>query len=205
MKGEGYAAHEEGNTLSFAEFQQYLDDTLPQFNLSVDDHITPRMKDIIIDTFLSVRHKMNPNNRKHCYELFGFDFLLDEDLRLWLIEVNVNPFLGTPNAHMREMVPQMMNDMFKIVLDPFLKPNNVPDSGRPNHFDLVYREEGCSKGPPVNVRRSFEFNLLYPVPELTPLIGKTNGGKSTINTGLGKKGLLNTSAKKMSNSKTDNL
>jgi len=65
----------------------------------------PRIKDIIIDSFLSVRQKMNPNKRKNVFELFGFDFLLDEDFRLWLIEINTNPYLGTPNKEMAVAVP----------------------------------------------------------------------------------------------------
>ena len=48
----------------------------------------PRMKDIIIDTFLSVRNDLNPGKRKNCFELLGYDFLIDEDFRLWLLEVN---------------------------------------------------------------------------------------------------------------------
>ena len=48
---------------------------------------------------------MNPGPRNNVFELFGFDFLLDEDFRIWLIEVNFNPFLGTPNEYMRELVP----------------------------------------------------------------------------------------------------
>ena len=59
--------------------------------------IVPRMKDLIIDSFLSVRNKMNPNKRKNIFELFGFDFMIDEDYRTWLIEINTNPHLGTPS------------------------------------------------------------------------------------------------------------
>jgi len=65
----------------------------------------PRIKDIIIDTFLSVRERLNPNNRKDCFELFGFDFLIDEDFRVWLIEVNTNPYMGTPSNFLRILVP----------------------------------------------------------------------------------------------------
>ena len=88
----------------------------------------PRIKDICIDTFLSVRHEMNPNRRQNVFELFGFDFLLDEDFRLWLIECNTNPYLGTPCAFMKEMLPRMMNDLFKIVVDPVFAPRVVPDA-----------------------------------------------------------------------------
>lgn len=77
----------------------------------------PRMKDIIIDSFLSVRHTMNPNKRKNVFELFGFDFLLDEDFRLWLIEINTNPYLGTPSKEMATVVPRMIDDLFKLTLD----------------------------------------------------------------------------------------
>ena len=138
----------------------------------------PRIKDIIIDTFLCVRNKMNPNNRKNVFELFGFDFLLDEDFRIWLIEVNFNPFLGTPNAYMKVLVPQMINDMLKIVLDPVLKPKTVPDSDRENAFELLYREEQSGQGPAVNKRRPFTFDLVYPIPELKPFIGKKSNLKS---------------------------
>jgi len=100
----------------------------------------PRIKDIIIDTFMSVRTKMNPNKRRNIFELFGFDFLLDEDFRLWLIEINTNPYLGTPSKEMATVVPRMMDDLFKIVIDPIMKPRIQTSPDEPNGFDLIYRE-----------------------------------------------------------------
>jgi hypothetical protein len=129
----------------------------------------PRVKDIMIDSFLSVRKKMNPNNRKSCFELFGFDFLLDEDFRIWLIEINTNPFLGTPNKYMEELVPKLMDDLLKIVVDPVFKPRIVtPDVD--NGFELIYKE-GIQ---PINLRRPFSQELVYPVKALTPYIGKSS-------------------------------
>ena len=84
------------------------------------------MKDIIIDSFMSVRNKMNPNKRKNCFELFGFDFLLDEDFRVWLIEINTNPFLGTPNKDMVVLVPKMIDEMFSLVVDNVFEPQVQP-------------------------------------------------------------------------------
>lgn len=60
----------------------------------IERDLVPRMKDLIIDCFLAVKHAVNPSRRKNNFELFGFDFMVDEDFRVWLIEVNFNPYLG---------------------------------------------------------------------------------------------------------------
>jgi hypothetical protein len=52
------------------------------------------MKNIVIDTIVSIKHRLNQKERKFCFELLGYDFLIDEDFRIWLLEVNNNPFLG---------------------------------------------------------------------------------------------------------------
>ena len=156
----------------YEDLQQYLDENFGQYKLNVEELLLPRIKDIIIDTFLCVKKKMNASHRSNVFELFGFDFLLDEDFRVWLIEVNHNPFLGTPNERMREIVPRMIDDMLKIVLDPVLKPRIPTEPDRENDFELLYRDASSKHGPAVNVRRPFSLDLVYPVPELTPFIGK---------------------------------
>lgn len=40
-------------------------------------HIVPKMKQIISLTFQGVRNKLNLNNRKYCFEIFGYDFFID--------------------------------------------------------------------------------------------------------------------------------
>lgn len=171
IKDDAYGTYEEGNTLSFQQLQEYIDQQFGKYGLTIQEHLMPRVKDIMIDSFLSVRRKMNPNNRKNMFELFGFDFLLDEDFRLWLVEINTNPFLGTPNKYMEGLVPTMMDDLLKIVVDPIHKP--FKKRSDVNGFELIYREETMYPPlPGVNDRRSFSLDLIYPVPELKPLIGK---------------------------------
>ena len=87
---------------------------------------------------LACTRKSSIRSSRNAFELFGFDFLIDEDFRTWLIEVNTNPYLGTPSEFMQQLVPQMLNDMLKIVVDPVMAPEVVPDADRPNGFDLVY-------------------------------------------------------------------
>lgn len=39
----------------------------------------------------SVKSSIKPS--KACFELFGYDFLIDNEFETWLIEVNTNPCL----------------------------------------------------------------------------------------------------------------
>ena len=55
--------------------------------------IVPMMKERIIKSFFSVKKLIDPHKRKYTFELFGYDFILDEDFNVWLIEVNTNPCL----------------------------------------------------------------------------------------------------------------
>merc|ERR1719456_1969537 len=58
--------------------------------------------DCVVKSFLCVEHQVHtqmqrlcPRNRNACFELFGFDFLVDARQRMHLIEVNIMPSLNT--------------------------------------------------------------------------------------------------------------
>ena len=55
------------------------------------------MKDLALDCYMSCKNVLNPANRRNSFEFFGFDFMIDEDFRVWLIEVNTNPYIGIHN------------------------------------------------------------------------------------------------------------
>lgn len=83
------------------------------------------MKDIAIDTIISVKSELNKKQRRFCYELLGYDYLIDEDFRLWLLEVNNNPFLGYQNDDQYKLLNHMLSNMFEIVMDPLLEGKNI--------------------------------------------------------------------------------
>lgn len=57
----------------------------------------------------------------NAFELMGFDYMLDSDLNLKLIEVNTNPCLDTPCLLLQRMIPQVLDQTLKLAVDPFLR------------------------------------------------------------------------------------
>jgi hypothetical protein len=112
------------------------------------------MKDLALDCYMSCKNVLDPSKRKNSFELFGFDFMIDEDFRVWLIEVNTNPYIGIHNQGMKHILPEMLQSLFKIVLDPVfetnLTQNEIENPSEGTHFDLLYsRTKGIYKRRPV--------------------------------------------------------
>ncbi|XP_072294629.1 probable tubulin polyglutamylase TTLL9 [Eucyclogobius newberryi] len=54
-------------------------------------------------------------NDKHCFELYGYDILLDENLKPWLIEVNASPSLTASSKEDYEMKCRLLEDTLNVV------------------------------------------------------------------------------------------
>lgn len=106
--GHGYGQFEDGNQLSFDQFQSYLDQTYPERKVDVYGDLVKQMKDLVVVTMQSVRKKLNAEDRFYCFELFGYDFFIDEQFKVWLIEVNTNPCLEESSALLRSLLPRMI-------------------------------------------------------------------------------------------------
>ncbi len=53
---------------------------------------------------------------KHCFELYGYDIIIDETLKPWLMEVNASPSLSATTVNDRVMKATVINDVFNIVM-----------------------------------------------------------------------------------------
>lgn len=115
---KSYGQFEDGNQLSFKQFQEYINQNYPpDQKVSVKNELVPKMKTIIVKSLLSIRKKLDPHNRKFCFELYGYDFIIDSEFNPWLIEVNTNPCLEESSKLLKAYLPRMIDDMLKISID----------------------------------------------------------------------------------------
>ena len=72
-----YGQLEEGNQLSFAAASEHLKQT--GVDLDFGKLMRGPIQDIIVMTLKSVEsgNKLNPHGKKHCFEIFGYDFMVD--------------------------------------------------------------------------------------------------------------------------------
>jgi len=114
---QNYGKLEEGNQLSFKQGRELL---LQQTGRDVDFQqiYDDEILEIILMSLKSVDNgRLNPNMKKNTFEIFGYDFMIDEEIRPWLIEVNTNPCLEETSALLRQLLPRMLDDAFKLTLD----------------------------------------------------------------------------------------
>ena len=55
-------------------------------------------------------------NDKHCFELYGFDVLIDDTCKPWLIEINASPSLTTTTRRDRELKMDVLRSIYEIVV-----------------------------------------------------------------------------------------
>ena len=85
-------------------------------------------------------------NDRHCFELYGYDILIDENLKCWLIEVNASPSLvGTTKSDFA-FKKTLFNDLLNVVIPKEYgqeKTANVASTNKEQFvgdFEQIYNE-----------------------------------------------------------------
>lgn len=82
--------------------------------------IWEKIKDIVIKTIIASEPYVNSLVKMYvqrpycCHELFGFDIMLDENLKPWILEVNISPSLHTNSPLDVSIKGQMIRDLLNL-------------------------------------------------------------------------------------------
>lgn len=116
---KGYGKYEEGNQVSLKSFQEYLDEI--HSNISLRNNLFLQMEKLISMSCKSVKNKINANQREFQFEIFGYDFIIDKNFKVWLIEVNTTPCLEESSNILKMLLPRMLNDAFSLTINKVFK------------------------------------------------------------------------------------
>ena len=131
MQSPDYGRFECGNKLTYENFQKVLKG---RANFSRD--MLPRMKRIVKDTIIAVYKKMEMSQS---FEILGYDFLVDSEFKVWLLEVSSNPCLETNSPVLSKIIPAMVENSLRIALDPmFHVPTKVKSGSNQRFFENRY-------------------------------------------------------------------
>lgn len=80
--------------------------------LAWENIIKPGIKQNLIGVLLASQDNMV--NRKNSFQLYGADFLVADDLSVWLLEINTNPRLHPPSSQVTaKLYPEVIEDAMK--------------------------------------------------------------------------------------------
>ena len=161
---DAYGRHESANKLSMADFHAYLVAEGRCDSAWLDGALRPRIRDLVARTVDAAADSINPNKHAACFELLGFDFMLDDDLNVVLIEINSNPCLELCCPLLEDALPNLIHDVMAAGLDAVLPPPKpahrtrrqaealeaIADRG--HGFDLVYGDapdDAPRRAPPA--------------------------------------------------------
>ena len=85
------------------------------YNIDFNKQIWPQVKSIALKALIACQYDIPYSPA--CFELFGFDIIIDDKLRCWLLEINSSPSLERSNALDDQVKLPLVDDILNII-DP---------------------------------------------------------------------------------------
>ncbi|XP_053307908.1 inactive polyglycylase TTLL10 [Spea bombifrons] len=118
-----YSELKEETVWSMERFNNYVNETYASKKGLPQDWVlhvfTKRMQQIMTHCFLAVKSKLDC--RMGYFDLIGCDFLIDENFKVWLLEMNCNPALHTNCEVLKDVIPGVVNETLDLALEIFGK------------------------------------------------------------------------------------
>ena len=145
---KNFSKIEIGNEISFETFQNELDKEGK--NINFYNTVFPKITRIIAITANAAKSKINILNRQNCFEIFGYDFILDKNFEPFLLEINTNPGYEISSPLIEMLVPRMIDDAFRLTIDEVFERNDNDKNKSKFKVDGYTDEENMWQ--PVNLR-----------------------------------------------------
>ncbi|XP_031569388.1 probable tubulin polyglutamylase TTLL9 isoform X1 [Actinia tenebrosa] len=127
---------EKGCKWSLQQLRQYLvaKNGVPKVETALRE-----IDNIIIKSLHAVQKVMI--NDKHCFELYGYDIMFDNNLKPWLIEVNASPSLTASSQTDYELKFRLLEDVLYII---DMENRLTGREKRVGGFDLIWNDNPVS-------------------------------------------------------------
>jgi len=148
-----------------------LDKHYNSLNICLERDILPQIKKLSTDCVRATWDKIDPRRKINCFEIYGLDFMLDAEFKVYLIEVNTNPCLDMSSPLLARMLPQMIDNALRLTVDPLFPPPEgfsqkksvLSEICPENRFSLIFDEK--VDGPPLEEIMKEKNNVIIEIDE----------------------------------------
>jgi len=119
------------------------------------------MNKLEIDTEKKMYSHLNSSNT---FELYGVDILIDDNMKPWLLEINLSPGLSSKTGYQRSLKYKLMDDTFNIVgLVPYSHITGLAMEGECEYKDPV--DEAVQQSVCEITRPTGGYKRIFPLKE----------------------------------------
>eukprot|EP00927_Polykrikos_kofoidii_P060776 TRINITY_DN55693_c0_g1_i1.p1 TRINITY_DN55693_c0_g1~~TRINITY_DN55693_c0_g1_i1.p1 ORF type:complete len:461 (+),score=85.76 TRINITY_DN55693_c0_g1_i1:89-1384(+) len=117
------------NLLSYDAFDAFLracsEDHFEGGVVSLETHILPQIEKQVLFSLMAVRDQLQVSELASysCFNLFGYDFMLDDSFGVHLVEVNSSPTTDP------SLIPCLVEEVVRVAVDPLFPPQCCTSEG----------------------------------------------------------------------------
>jgi len=104
-----------------------------------EEELLPSVKRIVIEVLRAAEGRLC--HRAESFELFGFDIMVDENMRPWLLEVNLSPGCESRTPFLERMLERMAQRLVEVAVLGL----EEPDGEKPDWIKIC--DDGADKSP----------------------------------------------------------